>query len=64
MKKNRLAKLIKKLKEMNLVLVDQEKNIKSVAENYKKINNVTRISITKENKSNFFFCKISKISLR
>ena len=49
---------------MNLVLADQEKNIKSVVENYKKINNIARISITKEGISNFFFCKISKISAR
>ena len=64
MKKNRLAKLIKKLKETNLVLVDQEKNTKSVVENYKKINNIAKISITKEGISNFLFCKISKILLR
>ena len=33
---------------MNLVLVDQEKNIRNVVENYKKINKIVRISITKE----------------
>ena len=48
---------------MNLVLVDQEKNIKSAVENYKKINNIIKISMTKDGIRNFFFCKISKISL-
>ena len=43
---------------MSLVLADQEKNIKSVVENYKKTNTITKISITKEGISNFFLCHL------
>ena len=49
---------------MSLVLVVQEKNIKSVAENYKKINTIIRISAAKKGTRNLFFIKISKISFR
>ena len=45
---------------MNLVLADLEKNIKSVAENYKKIITITKISITKEGIIIFFFEKFLK----
>ena len=46
---------------MNLVLVAQEKSIRNVAENYKKINTKTKTSITKIGSTIFFERKNSKI---
>ena len=47
---------------MNLVLVAQEKNIKNVAENYKKISAAIKIKTIEEINKNFFDHKILKIS--